>query len=472
MYLEIAMGLYILGSYAYHRWLEDKPAPPKPEDIRLPRTDDGAPLSLIYGRCRVRSPAMVFAGNYQPPTIDLDRYSIDLLFAVGIPFFGGVVSSDALGVAVYAGDVKMGTIVTPPVGDSQAGTLVASTGATSGDISVVGEMYFGSSTQNVGAIGSVTRSVMIDAGIDASLIPGYRSLVCAAFVSFATASRGLSSPVAGIPSFSFEVKSLSTGTAADLGHSLADDADPAAVIYDLLTSPWGKLALSTSKVDLPSFQTASATLFAEQHGYSRAIEQPDDASNLIDDVLRQIDGVLYEEPTTGKLVLKLIRNDYNVNVLDTITPDNARPAEGSWLSVSGWSETLNQVRVVWTNRGSGYNQGVAIGQNNANVTDQGKLRTLEVTYVGCNDQDLAHRLASRELAVVSKPIVKASVVTDRTFYQKRPGDVVKLTWPQLGISGMVMRIARVDLGQLHKGDIHLDLIRDVFDVSLGAFPYA
>jgi hypothetical protein len=35
---------------------------------------------------------------------------------------------------------------------------------------------------------------------------------------------------------------------------------------------------------------------------------------------------------------------------------------------------------------------------------------------------------------------------------------------------MVMRVVRADLGQLHKGEITLDLIRDIFDVSLGAFP--
>jgi len=35
---------------------------------------------------------------------------------------------------------------------------------------------------------------------------------------------------------------------------------------------------------------------------------------------------------------------------------------------------------------------------------------------------------------------------------------------------MVMRVVRVDRGQLHKGEITLDLIRDLFDVQLGAFP--
>jgi hypothetical protein len=50
------------------------------------------------------------------------------------------------------------------------------------------------------------------------------------------------------------------------------------------------------------------------------------------------------------------------------------------------------------------------------------------------------------------------------------GVIDTLTWPEFGITNMVMRVARVDLGQLHQGQITLDLIRDIFDVSLGAFP--
>lgn len=487
MWIEIAYGAFLLGTYAYHRWIEDKPPPAKPEDIRLPRTDEGAPIPLIYGRCRVRAPVMAFAGNVTlaNPSIAVgpgNTFRIDLLFVVGAPFFGGQISNVdvAFPFVAYYGDVKANAVVTFPAVGAMPPQFTTDHGFPLGVDNAVGELFAGSPTQNVGessGSGTLTRQSMILAGIDGSKIPGYRNLVCVSFVNPTIAgdghpTGGLRMYQAQVPAISFEVKSLSTGTAADMGHSLTDDACPAAVIYDLITSPWAKLGLPTSKVDLPSFQAASATLFTEQNGYSRAIEQSDDASTIINDILRQIDGVLYEEPTTGRLVLKLIRNDYDVATLDSVTPDNARPASGSWLSVSGWSETLNQVRVTWTNRKAGYSQGVAIGQNAANVTDQVKLRTLEVSYVGCNDQENARKLAARELAVVSKPIVKASVICNRSFYAKRPGDVVKLTWPQLGITAMVMRIARVDLGQLHKGEIHLDLIRDVFDVTQGAFPNA
>jgi hypothetical protein len=160
-----------------------------------------------------------------------------------------------------------------------------------------------------------------------------------------------------------------------------------------------------------------------------------------------------------------------INELDDINPDNAEPGNGSWYSIQGWSETINQVRVTFTDRDANYGDGVVVGQNMANVIAQGgKLRSTDIHFPGCCTKTLANRLASRELAVVSRPMVKATVVVNRQFHDKVPGDVVTFTWPKLNIDRMVMRIVSIDLGQLHSNQITLNLMRDVFDVSNGAFP--
>lgn len=472
----IAQGAIILGTYVYHRWIEEHPPGPRPRDISLPVVDEGTPIPLIYGRCRVRAPVLAWAGNFtvpDPPTTTI--YKLEMLFVIGVPFFGGyaALGTDFSGSGaggLYYGDVVVGALHTGTLG----GTAIYS-GALGGaitDVNIVGVFYSGTPTQDVNdgtpapGSGDSARSSMIFAGVSPTLIPGFRSMV-AFWGQFHIGQTP------NIASIGFDVSSLSTGTASDLGQSLAEEADPAAVIYDLLTSPWGKLSLPTSKIDIPSFQAASLTLFNEVHGYSRVIEQSEDASEIIADVLRQIDGVLYEEPTTGKLVLKLIRADYNVNDLDDINPDNAESPGPGWYSVQGWSETFNQVRVTWTNRVINYADGLAIGQNMANAVGQGgKLRSTDMRFIGCCTSELAQKLASRELAVASRPMVKATVTVNRNFYETRPGAVVTLTWPELGVSKMVMRVARVDLGQLHDGRITLDMIRDIFDTGLAAFPSA
>lgn len=534
MIFEIVGGAFIVGSFIYHRWIEDHPKP-NPNGIGTPHVDEGAAVPLVYGRCRVRAPILAWAGSQRqlpvgrsPQHVDQQfAYFLDMLYVVGIPFFNGTgelmsifAAESQITVnssASWTGNQTVDSVtdfrdfepaVIPVNGPPTAGRtnywVSNPVGPTFALVPVFPqfheeavnfafvEFFDGRATQTISdgidddddeAL-TDTQAVLEAEALNTlygyfapnlsdklvapplpqnflpSQIPSYRNMMLCCMY------RWCNGDSTSMPPYSFEVRVLSSM----FGHTLTNEADPAAVLYDLITSPWGKLALPASKVDTTSFQAASDTLYAEQHGYSRSIEEVEDATAIIADILKQIDGILYEEPTTGKLVLKLVRNDYDPNNLDDINPGNMEAPGQGWYQVQGWSETLNQVRVTYTARDFGYADAIAIAQNPANIVSQGgKLRPLDLRFVGCCTSVLAQKLASRELAVVSRPMVKATVTVTRGFYGSRPGDVKTLTFPELGVSKMVMRVVRVDLGQLHDGKIKLDLVRDIFDVTKGAF---
>lgn len=520
MYLEAAVGLYLAGSFIYHRWIEDKPSP-YPNAIATPRIDEGAPVPLIYGKCRVRAPILAWAGSQRNIPIKDGRagvtriaYLLDMLYVVGIPFFGGGATLSA----IYAGDTLL-TLHDPSENNFTGFTVPLNGGFIAGrsnywvnntparvftnDLAVINNVGFvefldGRPTQTISdgvdddddAALTDTQAVLEAEALNfiyiyhnpdnefedltypplpqnflPSQIPSFRNFALCCLYHW---SNGDSTD---LHSYGFEVSAMSTGTAAHLGNALADDADPAAILIDVLTSPWSKLGLGFDKIDTPSFQAASNTLFGEEHGYSRSIEQQEEATAVIADVLRQTDGVMYVEPTTGKLVYKLIRFDYSVGSLDDINPDNAVAAGSAWYQVQGWSETLNQVRLSYTDRFNMYADGIVVAQNAANAVNQGsRIRSIDIQFKGCCTRTLAQKLASRELAAVSRPQVKATVIADQSFYGARPGSVYTFTWPKLGIDKMVMRVARVNFGTRDNPGITLDLIRDIFDVSLGAYP--
>lgn len=529
MWFEIVAGAVMLGSYIYHRWIEDHPALPMPPQVTVPRTPEGSPLSLVYGQCRIRSPVSVWAGNYFAPSTHFTPwnlipgetgstssfYSVDILLCLGIPFYSaaaaGVTGPSGLR-AAWAGDTPLNlTINSIPgtsadacfggVGDTQPNDLGK-------DFSFTGIYYRGTWDQSVldGSTAFGTTPTTIP---DMHLMRpnpnqthgfwpdghyyDFTAAGTSAFAAFKQANADINMPgcrgqimmfahVAlaqspALPAFQFEVRSVQTGSAADLGNSFgfdevgaSVDADPAAVILDLLTGPWGKVGLSMSQIHLPSFQAASNTLFAEQHGYSRAFEQPADADAMISDIIAQIDAAWYQEPTTGQIVLKLIRFDYNPASLDDINPSNAEAGGPGWYTVQGWAEVPNQVRVTYRNRANGYAETVAIAQDPSLIeSNGGRIRSVSVRYEGCCVAAIASQLAARELAAVGRPMVRATVTVNRSFYAKRPGDVVTLTWPDLGISKMIMRIAAIDLGTPHSSKIQMSLMRDIFDVKVGAF---
>ena len=432
-------------------------------------------IPLVYGQCRVRSPVMVWSGNYVKPGDSGPGgtaivFSLDALLAVGVPFFNG--RAELITGGWWYGDIRYGAIAAPRIG-SDAFDFVATISGSPFASSFVGEFYPGSIFQSVRESVSKTKTRMVLAGINSTLIPGYASTILVACVgnTGGTDSGLVTGTTATIGSLSFEIRASSINSSSDMGvtgWSAVEDADPAAVVYDLITAPWGRAALPPSKIDTTSFIAASTTLLAEGHGYSRSIEQTDDALSLINDVLRQIDGVVYEEPTTGQLELHLIRADYSVPGLVDINPNNAVLTE---YTVQGQSETFNQVRLIYTNRSGQYNDAVMVAQNQANVVNQGgKLRSTDIRFVGCCTAGLANTLAARELAAVSLPQAKIAVDVNRSFYQARPGGLFTFTWPELNISGMVVRVVSVNLGQPNSGSISMVLMRDIYAQTLGAFP--
>ncbi|HET9893223.1 MAG TPA: phage tail protein [Mycobacterium sp.] len=323
-----------------------------------------------------------------------------------------------------------------------------------------------------GSHGNVSPLTAIVQSGDLLSTPGMRNQVA----TYLHAGLGQSSSVSG---FSFEILAQTASTAADLGTGwpsntgadpLAFECDPAAVLVDILTSPWGKVGFSSSQLDMASFRAASATLKSERLGYSRFFDQVSDAGTIINELLRFMDAVLYQEPTNGLLTLKLVRFDYDVTQLMDLNPDNAMPSGSSWYSVQGWSEIPNQMLLTYTNRNLEYRDSIIPAQDAAALAASGqRVKTTSVQFPGACTDTIARVICSREFAAVSKPMVKATLVVNRGGYQLRPGSVVTLTWPELNINKMIMRVAGVDLGQLNEAGITVQLMRDFFDVKVGAY---
>lgn len=529
MYYEIAVGAYILGNYVYHRWIEDHPKP-IPGEVISPSVTVGDAVPLVYGRCRVRAPVLEWSGSQRQFLVATSNsnaprafaYFLDMLYIVGIPFNGGVGTLKRVFAGDFALSLNLGSTWPFTTVDSNGGIqqipVYGPTTSTDrenywvdnqparvfhNDLEIMVnygfiEFFKGTPLQVISNQDQTvnprtdTEAVLradamnhiyeylnddlsdtvhytpdLDLNIASNLIPSYRNQMTCCMYHWCNGDS------TQLNSYSFETETTSSGSPSDFGvpDLPTGDANPAEVLHDLLTSPWGKLGLPTSKLDSASFAAAALTLYNEGHGYSRSIEKAEDAPAIIAAILKQIDAVMYEEPTTGMLVLKLIRSDYgDPSLLTDINPDNAVPARSGWYSVQGWSEILNEVRLTFTDRANNYGEGLAVGQNAAAIIVQGgRVRSVDIQYEGCCTRDQAQRLTSRELVVVSQPQTKISVRVGREFYLSRPGDVFTFTWPKLGIDRMVVRVARIDLGTLHDGTIELGLIREVFGVDQGAF---
>lgn len=272
-----------------------------------------------------------------------------------------------------------------------------------------------------------------------------------------------------IEPFAAEIRRTPNPVGVSSGHHIVNsfDANPVNVLYIALTAKDG-MGFDPSTIDLPSFVTAGDTLWAEGNGFSMLIDQVEDVGDLIDRVEQQIDGVIYRDEADKKWKIALARDDYTPGTLPEINATNTREIRS--FTRGSWEGTSNQVRVPFNDRDDEYKRTAALAQDMANIAIQdGVVVTAEQAHPGIKDGDLATSLAWRELRTMAYPLAQISLITDRTFHDAQPNDVLEVTFSRLSLERLPMRVQRVDRGELADGKITIDLIQDVFYAAAGTF---
>lgn len=244
------------------------------------------------------------------------------------------------------------------------------------------------------------------------------------------------------------------------------DANPAHIIYECLTnSEWG-MGAPEALLDTAAFEAAGVTLFNEGLGLSLRWTQQDMIENFVSEIIDHIQATLFVNPRTGLLTLTLIRDDYDVETLREITPDNADIND---FQRKGWGEIINEIVVTWTNPDNEQDETVIAQDNGAIAAQNGKVISSSRNYYGVRTSDLAMQLAQRDLRASSAPLASCEVELDRSAWDLLPGDVVKVTWPEHGLNGVVMRVGPVDYGNLGNPVIKASLVEDVFSFATAEY---
>lgn len=241
------------------------------------------------------------------------------------------------------------------------------------------------------------------------------------------------------------------------------DANPADILVELLSDDeWG-MGLSTSLIDIPSFKYAQELLFNEGLGFSGIWDSPRQITEVIDELLGYIDGVIYVDLETGLVTLKLARNDYDVNNVLTLDEDSV--VEITDYSRGSWDETTNEVVVSYIDRFQKYKEKTAIAQDLANVIIQNDIVSAKTSYVGVSNKTTASKIAFRDLRTLTIPLAKCTIKMNRKGIVLRPGMVFKLVWPDYDITEVIFRCTRVRYGELENGQMEVEAVQDVFSLS-------
>jgi len=438
--------------------------PDKLGNIKFPQATEGAPVPMVFGRVRLQGPNTIWYGNF---------YSL-----ITIEEAGGIMSSNPYltGYLYYLSfDLALclgpGAKVRRVWIDKKLWKSDVAKGSGSGETGLVthpnlfgGEKKGGGFTSNYtvysGEFNQSQNSWLVANTPGGADTPSYNG-IC--HIIFRDAYIGTS---ASLKAMSFEVERYpdNLGLVA-LGHLyIDDDINPMEILYTAITEEWGGLGQDSAKIDTDSFKDCAETLFDEGNGMSLSIQSANQAKSVITEVLRQIDGILYQDPSTGMIMARLIRADYSVPGL--LVFDESNVIKVTNFSRSSWTESYNQVRVKFTHRAKKYEEAIAMAQDMANINLQGgRIKSLTLSFPGITEPSTALKVATRELSQLSVPLFKITMEAHRTAAQLKPGEAFRFSWDDLNVPATTMRVQRFDMGELVNGRVVLDAVQDTFGVT-------
>lgn len=450
-------------------------------DIQAPTADETRPVPILWGTMDIKGPNVIWYGDLS--TVKLIQ-KINQIFStktlvIGFRYFIGI---DLL---LCYGEIDR--VVRLEVSDKVATTTIIGPFTDAGlDYSVDQPNLLGGKEKGGGVVGTFKiyggrpnqdkDPYLIANGPaqgDAAKHPAYVDIAHAVWL------RGETGESPNLGKWVFRVTRFPTILADTYGATLADtiingdvengDANPAEVIFEVLTNEvWG-VGLPVIEIDVPSFVTAHATLATEGNGVSMIIDRLISGEDIIVEILKQIDAALYQD-SAGVFTIKLVRDDYNFATLPILNESNIIKLKE--FSRGGWSSTRNHVNIKYNDRNQDFIGTGAMAQDTANFRVQGIHVRDDQSYGGVKVKQLARDIAARELRVAAFPLAKIMIDVNREGFALAPGDVFRLQWADLGITDMVMRVGSMDLGNMSKGAVSIAAIQDIFAIGETVFGIA
>ena len=290
----------------------------------------------------------------------------------------------------------------------------------------------------------------------------YRGLCFAAFEGMYIGTRESLRPV----SFVVERYPNTLGMTGGM-HRIDDDANAMCMIYELLTDQrWGA-AIPSTEIDVNNFRDIGAKLHAEGMGLSMLINTSRTASDAVAEILRHIDGVMYTDTETGLLTVAIARDDYDVETLPVFGPSEVSSFQ---YSRGSWATTKNTLMVNFIDREQDFSARSLPLRENGNIhVRNGEIAEESVDYFGFSKPQNALKRGMVTLKTISYPLLTGKIVMNGKGWKLRPGSVFKLNWPAEGMSNLVLRVTRINYGDIVRNRIELDCVEDIFAIASTAY---
>ena len=249
----------------------------------------------------------------------------------------------------------------------------------------------------------------------------------------------------------------------NVGLPAGETMNPIHALRELLTNKdWGE-GIPEDKIDETAFYNAAVVCHNEGLDYCNVLDQIGENDKMIKGITDYVDGVLYYNPALDLVTLKLIRDDYNIDHIPSF--DESTLSEITAYKRQHSQDLINSVTVNFHDAAKGSNETFTI--HDLVASDRvGKVVSAAISYDGCATARAAEVVAKRDLAALSQSVISFTAKINPPATPLGLGDPIVVSYKDLGIARVVMRISSISYGDGLMGGISVRLIQDVFSTLI------
>ena len=260
-------------------------------------------------------------------------------------------------------------------------------------------------------------------------------------------------------------------------NQVIEGSNPIHIIREcLLNEEWGGgrgLTIQEDDLNNDSFLTASEILYEEEMGLGFLWDRRTRVEDFIAEVVRHIDGVLYEIGHTIYIKLfgkreednvgKHYRNPVAIEDTDFLLASANPFNESNVIAVHDIktpreSELFNRVVINYQPYGSSVKTNLAFS-NEQHISRYG-LKAKTMTYNGILDFSVADKIGRRDLAIEEAGLYSCTLeVLPEYAANISPGDLIAVSWELFQIEILYMRVLSISLGSTTSETVRLKCLQ-------------
>ncbi|MCL2076653.1 MAG: phage tail protein [Betaproteobacteria bacterium] len=244
--------------------------------------------------------------------------------------------------------------------------------------------------------------------------------------------------------------------------------NPAHILYQVYTDTRMGRGLPPSFMDDASWRAVADKLHAEGFGLCLKWTRQDTIDAFGQIVLNHIGGGVHVDRQSGKIKIMLIRDDYNPAALPLFDADSGLLEVEEFESMTLLAAP-NEIIVKFVSPADGKEREVRARNAASLAVTDGAVISETREYPGIPTSEIAGRVALRDLKITSGGLKKCNLKLDRRAALLVPGDVFRISAPELGITNMILRAGRVEYGEGTDGTVTIEAIQDVFGMPSASY---